>query len=62
MTRCLWIAALAAVALGNTAVATVLYDGPLGTAPESQGWLAFGESGGAAVRTTAGGMTTFDTT
>jgi hypothetical protein len=55
-------AVLLALALGNTAGATILYDGPLGSAPETQGWLAFGELGGTAIRTTAGGMTTFDTT
>ena len=46
----------------SAARAVVLYDGPAGTAPESQGWLAFQSDGGTPTRTTAGGKTTLDTT
>lgn len=45
-----------------TSRAIDLYSGPLGTAPEEQGWLVYGGVGGTVVRTTAGGKTTFDTT
>ncbi len=60
--RILVIVGVMASAWGGTATATVLYDGALGTAPETQGWLAFGELGGTASRVTAGGATTFSTT
>ncbi|MGH7175795.1 MAG: choice-of-anchor Y domain-containing protein [Tepidisphaeraceae bacterium] len=45
-----------------TARAVNLYQGSLGTAPEAQGWLAFGTDGSSATRVTAGGKTTLDTT
>ncbi len=51
-----------ALALCSSVHAVTLYDGPLGTPPESQGWLAFGETGGTSSRTTLGGATTLDTT
>jgi hypothetical protein len=42
--------------------AVVLYDGAAGTAPESQGWLAYQQLGGSPTHTTASGKTTLDTT
>src|SRR5690349_9366658 len=42
--------------------AVVLYDGAAGTAPESQGWLAYQQAGGSPTHVTAGGKTTLDTT
>jgi hypothetical protein len=47
---------------GGIARAANLYDGPLGSPPEGQGWLVYGGVGGTVLRTTAGGTTTFDTT
>jgi len=41
--------------------AVVLYDGAAGTAPESQGWLAYQQLAGSPTHTTAGGKTTLDT-
>lgn len=42
--------------------AVVLYDGAAGTAPESQGWLAYQQLGGSPSHVTANGKTTLDTT
>jgi hypothetical protein len=57
-----WVAVLLVASITRSARAVELYDGPLGTAPEDQGWLTYGGVGGTVVRTTAGGRTTFDTT
>jgi hypothetical protein len=58
----LWLAAMLVALIARPARAIDLYSGPLGTAPEEQGWLVYGGVGGTVVRTTAGGSTTFDTT
>jgi hypothetical protein len=50
------------VSVCSTARAVLLYDGAAGTAPESQGWLAFQQAGGSASHVTGGGKTTLDTT
>jgi hypothetical protein len=44
-----------------SALATVLYNGPAGTAPETQGWLTFQSAGGTPLRITVGGKTMLDT-
>ncbi len=63
MIRVLACGALAAIlVISPTASAIDLYNGPSGTAPETQGWLAFASLGGTPLRTTAGGKTTLDTT
>jgi hypothetical protein len=46
----------------NLGHAVVLYNGPAGTAPETQGWLTFQSAGGTPLRITAGGKTMLDTT
>jgi hypothetical protein len=54
--------AAAALALATFPLhATVLYDGLAGTSPQAQGWLTFASILGA-TPTTAGGVTTLDTT
>jgi hypothetical protein len=58
----LFVAALLVVSFARASHAVELYSGPLGTAPEEQGWLTYGGVGGSVVRNTAGGRTTFDTT
>jgi hypothetical protein len=57
-----WGALLTFLVNATIASAIDLYDGSAGTAPETQGWLAFASLGGTPVRTTAGGKTTLDTT
>ena len=58
----LYVAALLVVSFARASLAVELYSGPLGTAPEDQGWLVYGGVGGTVVRNTADGRTTFDTT
>jgi hypothetical protein len=60
--RSLLAAAALLVMLCAQAAAIDLYDGSLGTAPETQGWLAFQSAGGTPTRDTSGGKTTLDTT
>jgi hypothetical protein len=50
------------LSIGSAAPAVVLYDGAAGTAPESQGWLAYQQLGGSPSHVTANGKTTLDTT
>jgi hypothetical protein len=58
-----WVLALSiGLALSQSASAVTLYDGSLGTAPESQGYLAYYTLPGLGTKTTAGGKTTYDST
>ena len=59
---CAAVVAAMAILVCSAARAVVLYDGSAGTAPESQGWLAYQQLGGSPTHTTAGGKTTLDTT
>jgi hypothetical protein len=56
-----WVLALSiGLTLVRQVSAVTLYDGSLGTAPESQGYLAYYSLPGAGTKSTAGGKTTYD--